>query len=410
MKIYLVGGAVRDRLLKRPVREKDWVVIGETPDAMIARGFKPVGNDFPVFLHPRTHEEYALARTERKTGHGYRGFTFHATPDVTLTEDLLRRDLTINAMAMDADGALIDPFNGRNDLDRRILRHVSPAFSEDPVRILRVARFMARYSHLGFTLADDTRDLMTRMVKQGETDYLVAERVWAELHKSLLEHTPSAFFYTLRDCEALSSIFPEIERLFGVPQPKKYHPEIDTGIHSLMSLDQAAALSDKATVRLAALLHDLGKGLTPPDKWPSHHGHEKTGLPVLSRFCERLRVPRRYRTISRLVMLHHTHCHRATELRASTLTDVLNALGAFKPNSCFQEVLSACAADMKGRSGFEQRHYFQADFMTGAAHAALDVDTTDILNGGLKGEKVGAAIRQLRIQAIRDFIAKQNSV
>ncbi len=407
MKTYLVGGAVRDHLLNHPVKEKDWVVIGETPESMIAQGFKPVGKDFPVFLHPQTHDEYALARTERKTAPGYKGFTVHASPDVTLEEDLIRRDLTINAIAMNKDGAIIDPYNGRFDLEQRIFRHISPAFSEDPVRILRVARFAARYAHLGFKLAEETRELMKHMVDNGETEHLVAERVWAELYKALQEKTPAAFFYTLKQCQALSTIFPEIDCLFGIPQPEKYHPEIDTGIHTLMTLEQATLLSGKAEVRLAALLHDLGKALTPPEKWPSHHGHEHMGLPILDQFCKRLRTPKHCKSLCQQVMRYHTHCHRVYELGATTIADMLQALGVFKPNHSLQDFLLACEADMKGRTGFEHQPYPQADYLANAANAAVNIDTAAILNSGLKGAQIGEAIRCLRINAISCFIKQQ---
>lgn len=409
MKTYLVGGAVRDYLLNRPVKEKDWVVVGETPESMIAKGFKPVGKDFPVFLHPESHDEYALARTERKTAPGYKGFLVHASPEVTLEEDLIRRDLTINAMAMRDDGTIIDPYNGRQDLERRIFRHISPAFSEDPVRILRVARFAARYAHLGFTLASETRDLMELMVLNGETEHLVAERVWAELHRALLERTPAAFFQTLKKCRALASIFPELDCLFGVPQPEKYHPEIDTGLHVMMVLEQAAQLSNKAEVRLAALLHDLGKGVTPPENWPSHHGHEHKGLPVLEQFCIRLRVPKHFKSLCQQVMRYHGHCHRVTELRASTLIDLLQALNAFKPKHDLADFLLACEADMKGRKGYQDAPYPQAAYLAGAAEAATAVDTTEVIQSGLKGAQIGTEIRRLRITAVKRFIARQNA-
>jgi len=400
MKIYLVGGAVRDRLLDYPVLERDWLVVGATPDMMLAQNFRPVGKDFPVFLHPETHEEYALARTERKTAPGYKGFQVDANPEVTLEDDLLRRDLTINAMAMDEHGQLFDPFNGRQDLQRGLLRHVSPAFNEDPVRILRVARFAARYAHLGFKVAEETRVLMQDMVRSGEVDHLVAERVWAELYKALCEATPAAFFETLKDCGALAVIFPEIDNLYGVPQPAKYHPEIDTGVHSLMALTQAAKLSQKPEVRLAALLHDLGKALTKPEYWPSHHGHEKKGLPVLDRFCQRLRVPKAVKVLCAQVMEYHTHCHRVFELRPDTLTSMLQTIGAFKTDSHLNDFLLACEADARGRTGFETASYPQAEYIKNAAQVAMAVDTQMVLAKNLQGAQIGIAIQQLRSQAI----------
>jgi len=403
MKIYLVGGAVRDRLLDYPVSEQDWLVVGATVDEMLERGYRQVGKDFPVFLHPETQEEYALARTERKTAPGYRGFSIHADSDVSLEEDLLRRDLTINAMAIGDDGELIDPFNGRLDLQQRVLRHVSPAFGEDPVRILRVARFAARYAHLGFVVAQETLQLMQEMVSGGEVNHLVPERVWAELYKALSERSPAAFIQTLQDCNALSTIFPELHALFGVPQPARYHPEIDTGVHSLMAVSQAALLSDKPEVRLAALLHDLGKAVTDPDKWPSHHGHERLGLPVLERFCERLRVPKAIKALCAQVMEYHTLCHRAFELRADTLTDMLQALGAFKSATQLQDFLLACEADATGRTGFEQTPYPQAAYIRAAVEAALAEDTRTVMQPGLKGPQIGQAIKSMRRQAINNF-------
>ncbi len=404
MEIYLVGGAVRDKLLGLPVKERDWVVIGETPESMVQQGFRPVGKDFPVFLHPQSHEEYALARTERKTAPGYKGFTIHASPDVSLEQDLIRRDLTINAMAMTPQGQLIDPYGGQLDLDKRIFRHISPAFAEDPVRILRVARFAARYGHLGFTLDEETKGLMLSMVTAGEVDYLVPERVWAELFKALNEKSPSAFFYILKDCAALDKIFPEINCLFGVPQPEKYHPEIDTGIHAMLCLEQAALLSSSPEVRFAALVHDLGKGVSPKVHWPHHHGHETQGLPILEQMCERLRVPNSFKALALQVMQYHTHCHRAFELRAATITDMLAALGAYKPTHKLPEFLLACEADAKGRTGFEDAPYPQAELLSGAARAAASVDTSSILNGELKGAQIGEAIRRLRIKAVSEFI------
>jgi len=404
MEIYLVGGAVRDKLLGLQLIEKDWVVIGETPESMVKQGFRPVGKDFPVFLHPQSHDEYALARTERKTAPGYKGFAVHASPEVTLEQDLIRRDLTINAMAMTPQGQLIDPYGGQQDLEKRIFRHISPAFAEDPVRILRVSRFAARYRHLGFALAEETRQLMQSMVEAGEVDYLVPERVWAELFKALNERSPSAFFYTLKDCAALEKIFPEINCLFGVPQPEKYHPEIDTGLHSMLCLEQAVLLSASPEVRFAALVHDLGKGITPKEIWPHHYGHEKNGLPILEKLCSRLRVPNAFKALALHVMQYHTHCHKVFELRPSTLTDVLGGLGAFKANNILHKFLLACEADAKGRTGFEHAPYPQAALIKLAAKAAVSVDTSDILNSELQGPKIGEAIRRLRIKAVSDVI------
>ena len=404
MEIYLVGGAVRDKLLGLPVMEKDWVVLGETPESMVKHGFRPVGKDFPVFLHPQSHDEYALARTERKTAPGYKGFAVHASPDVTLEQDLIRRDLTINAIAMTPQGQLIDPYGGQRDLENRIFRHISPAFAEDPVRILRVARFAARYRHLGFTLAEETRELMQSMVAAGEVDYLVPERVWAELFKALKEQMPSAFFYTLKDCTALEKIFPEINRLFGVPQPEKYHPEIDTGLHSMLCLEQSALLSPSPEVRFAALVHDLGKGLSPKQYWPHHYGHETSGLPILDKMCDRLRVPNSFKSLALQVMQYHTHCHRAFELRASTIADMLAALGAYKQTNKLPEFLLACEADAKGRTGFEHVSYPQAEMINLAAKSAASIDTSAILYSELQGAEIGEAIHRLRIKAIADAI------
>lgn len=410
MQAYLVGGAVRDQLLNRPVTEKDWVVIGETPATMQRQGFQAVGKDFPVFLHPETHEEYALARMERKTAHGYKGFSVYTSPEVTLEEDLLRRDLTINAMAKSAAGEIIDPYHGQQDLQNRILRHVSPAFVEDPVRILRIARFAARYAYLNFSIAPETLALMQSMVDSGEVDHLVPERVWAELSKALLEHTPSAFFSTLRQCGALAKIFPEIHALFGIPQPAQYHPEIDTGIHALMVLEQAALLSPKAEVRFAALVHDLGKALSPKDNLPHHHGHETAGLSVLDNLCTRLRVPNQFKALAQQVMRYHTHCHKLYELKAATLTDMLSALNAFKVKNSLDDFLLACEADARGRLGLENTPYPQAHLIKQAALAGAAVDTSNIINGKYQGAEIGFAIRQLRIQAITNIIKRHKAL
>ena len=408
MKAYLVGGAVRDRLLGHPVKERDWVVVGETPESMIARGFRPVGRDFPVFLHPQSHEEYALARTERKTAPGYRGFAVHASPEVTLEQDLLRRDLTINAMAQDASGRLIDPFGGQRDLEARLLRHVSPSFSEDPVRVLRVARFAARYAHLGFSVASETLALMREMAACGEIDALVPERVWAELVKALAEPSPAAFFSVLRECGALARLFPEIDRLFGVPQPVEHHPEIDTGVHTLLVLQQAARLSADPLVRFAALTHDLGKGLTAPELWPHHHGHEKAGLALLENLCSRLKAPKAYQRLAGKVMRYHGLCHRSRELRAATLVDLLQRLDALRKTNQLDQFLAACEADAKGRPGYEDRPYPQAEWIRQVQRAALSVTPDALLEKGLRGKALGRELRQLRIQAVRSERARLN--
>jgi tRNA nucleotidyltransferase (CCA-adding enzyme) len=405
MKAYLVGGAVRDRLLGRPVQERDWVVVGETPESMRARGFNSVGKDFPVFLHPDTREEYALARTERKTAPGYHGFAFHAEPDVALEQDLRRRDLTINAMAEDAEGTLIDPYGGLRDLEERRLRHVSPAFSEDPVRILRLARFAARFAPLGFTVAEETQTLMRGMVAGGEVDALVPERVFAELAKALAEERPSPFFEALRACGALARLFPEIEGLFGVPQPPIHHPEIDTGVHTLMVLDQAARLSPAPAVRFAALTHDLGKALTDPAGWPRHYGHEKLGLPALARLCDRLKAPNAYRKLAEKVMRYHGHAHKALELRPGTLVDLLQRLDAFRRQDALEPFLLACEADSRGRTGYEDRPYPQADWLRAAQRAALSVSVQPLLEQGLRGPALGQALREARIRHVRSAAA-----
>ena len=347
----MVGGAVRDKLLDLPVTDHDWVVTGATPEEMIALGYRQVGKDFPVFLHPRTQEEYALARTERKVGRGYKGFVVDASTEVTLEDDLRRRDLTINAMAESPDGVLIDPFNGAEDLRHRRLRHVSPAFAEDPVRILRVARFAARFASLGFEIVSETMDLMRAMVESGEADALVPERVWAECARALGEAVPSRFISVLRDCGALARILPELDRLFGVPQPEAHHPEIDTGVHALLALDQAAALTTDTAVRFAVLVHDLGKGVTPRSEWPRHIGHEEESVRLILEMCARLRTPNEYRDLAVLVARYHTLCHRAESLRAATVFKVLEGTDALRRPARFAQFLLACEADARGRLG-----------------------------------------------------------
>jgi tRNA nucleotidyltransferase (CCA-adding enzyme) len=401
MRIYLVGGAVRDKLLGLPVKERDWVVVGARPEDLETQGYKPVGRDFPVFLHPKTHDEYALARTERKAAAGYRGFSVYAAPEVTLEEDLRRRDLTINALAQDADGKIIDPYGGRRDIEQRVLRHVSPAFAEDPVRILRAARFAARYRHLGFRVAEETIALMRGMVDAGEADALVPERVWQELAKALREPNPPAFFEVLRACDAQALLFPEIERLYGVPQPPQYHPEIDTGVHTMLVLTQAAKLSPEPIVRFAALTHDLGKGTTPRSQWPSHRGHEKRSVALVDQLCDRLKAPNHFRELARHVARYHLHCHRALELCAATILKVLEALDAFRRPERFEQFLTACEADARGRAGLENCEYPQADILRAARAAAASVNAKSLIEAGIEGPAIASALRERRIAAIK---------
>ncbi len=403
MEIYLVGGAVRDDLLHRKVTERDWLVVGATPKQMLALGYQPVGKDFPVFLHPKTKEEYALARTERKSGRGYTGFQVCAAPEVTLEQDLKRRDLTINAIAQAENGQLIDPFGGLDDLKRKLLRHVSPAFTEDPVRVLRLARFAARYAPLGFTIAPETQSLLEQMVSSGEVDHLVPERVWQETVKALSEDKPSVFFQALRECGALARIMPELDALFGVPQPPEHHPEIDTGVHVLMVLDQASQLTSDPETRFAALMHDLGKALTPTADWPHHYRHEHLGIKPLDSLCRRLRAPKRYQQLAKLVGKHHTLCHRVMELRPNTLNRLLTELGAYKAHCRLDAFLIACQADSQGRTGFEQRPYPQADYLRQAAAAARRIISRDLIDQGYRGEALGQAIERARIRALADY-------
>jgi tRNA nucleotidyltransferase (CCA-adding enzyme) len=403
MQTYLVGGAVRDELLGLPVRERDWCVVGATPDDMVARGYRPVGKDFPVFLHPETNEEYALARTERKTAAGYHGFTFNTSPDVTIEEDLARRDLTINAIARDPDGEYIDPYGGRRDIENRILRHVSAAFIEDPVRVLRVARFAARFHALGFRVAPETQDCMQRIVADGEMDALVPERVWQETRKVLVGSNARVFFETLRECGALAVVYPEIDALFGVPQPERWHPEIDTGLHTMMVLDAAEKLSDSLEVRFAALVHDLGKATTDRSRLPSHPGHEKRSVRLIRRMAKRLPVPRNCRDLAVLVAEFHTHCHRALELRRTTILKVLERTDAFRRPERFEDFLTACEADARGRKGFEDRDYPQADLFRRALAAARDIDAAAIA-ADKTGDAIPRAIREARLTALRAAI------
>jgi tRNA nucleotidyltransferase (CCA-adding enzyme) len=400
MEVYLVGGAVRDELLGLPVKERDWVVVGATQDELERLGFRPVGRDFPVFLHPQTHEEHALARTERKTGAGYRGFAVHCSPDVTLEEDLRRRDLTINAMARGDDGRLVDPFGGQADLQGKLLRHVSEAFAEDPVRILRVARFAARFAPLGFTVAPETAELMRAMVESGEVDALVPERVWQETHKALGEPRPDAFLATLRECGALARIYPELDALWGVPQPARWHPEVDTGVHMMLVMQQAAELTDSPRIRFAALMHDLGKGETSPDLWPRHIGHEERSARLVRQLSDRLRVPTDFRQLAELTARWHGLVHRALELRDSTILQLLEHCDALRRPERFREFLIACEADFRGRTGWEGKSYPEAKLLSTALDAALDATLSKEERRGLSGEEIGEALRKKRLAAI----------
>ena len=403
MKVFEVGGAVRDKLLERPVRERDWVVVGSSGEELLRRGYKPVGKDFPVFLHPETGEEYALARTERKVGPGYHGFDFNTSTEVSLEEDLLRRDLTINAMALDSDGTLIDPHGGLRDLKNRLLRHVSDAFGEDPLRILRVARFAARFQEFDFKVAPQTMELMREMVTSGEANELKPDRVWQETEKALAERNPEVYFEVLRGCDALEVVFPEIDALFGVPQPAKWHPEIDTGVHTLMALQIAARLSESVAVRFAVLTHDLGKAETPKEILPGHRGHEERSVKILASFCNRLPVPRRYRELAVSVAWHHGIVHRTHELRPSTVMRLIEAVDALRRPERFEEFLLACEADARGRAGLENQPYPQANVLRAALNAARKVQTAD-LQGTAKGAELGKQLRERRIEAIRNAL------
>ncbi|MDB5761202.1 MAG: cca [Herminiimonas sp.] len=407
MKIYIVGGAVRDNLLGLPVQDHDYVVVGATPDDMIKRGFMPVGKDFPVFLHPDTREEYALARTERKTAPGYKGFVFHAAPDVTLEQDLIRRDLTINAIAQAEDGALADPFGGRNDLQQKIFRHVSSAFAEDPVRILRVARFAARFTD--FSVAPETIALMRQMVEAGEVDALVPERVWQELARGLMEKKPSRMFDVLRACGALSRILPELDALWGVPQPELHHPEIDTGVHVMMVVDVAAEKNHALPIRFAALMHDLGKGATPMAEWPRHHGHEARSVKLVDAVCRRLKIPGECRDLALMTAREHGNVGRALELRANTIVALLERSDAFRKPQRFIDMLSASECDYRGRTGFADRPFPQAAYLQGALTAAQAVNAGEIAADTVQRypdqpQRIPEAIRTARIAAVSRFI------
>ena len=402
MQTYLVGGAVRDKLLGLETKDRDWVVVGAAPQEMLDLGYQQVGQDFPVFLDPESHDEYALARTERKTGPGYKGFAINSSPEVTLEEDLLRRDLTINAIAMDETGRLIDPFGGQFDIEDRVLRHVSGAFVEDPLRVLRVARFAARFAHLGFRVANETRDLMRSICYSGELDHLVPERIWKELELALTSQTPSVFIEVLRECDALAAILPEVNNLFGVPQPEKYHPEIDTGLHILLCLEQARKLSDDSVVLYATLVHDVGKGLTDPGQWPSHIGHESAGLGLLNQIESRLRVPKEHAQLSRLVCEHHTKLHRVKELKPATVLKLLESLDAFRRPERLNKFLLACEADARGRTGLEARDYPQNAYLKTLLLSASAIDSRSVLAASRAEPK--AAIYEARLSTITKTI------
>jgi tRNA nucleotidyltransferase (CCA-adding enzyme) len=409
VKRYCVGGAVRDELLGLPVGERDWVVTGATPEQMVAEGYAPVGKDFPVFLHPRTREEHALARTERKSGRGYHGFTFHTGPEVTLEDDLSRRDLTVNAMARDEGGALVDPHGGRRDLEARVLRHVAPAFAEDPVRILRLARFHARFAPLGFTVAPETLALARQMAAAGEVDALVPERVWQETAKALMGERPSVFFATLRDCNALARVMPEVDALFGVPQRADYHPEVDSGIHTLMCVDAAARMGFALPVRVSALLHDLGKARTPLSEWPSHKMHEARGVPLVEKFCERLRVPADCRDLAVIHTREHLIIHQARELRPGTVLELLERVDVARRPERFEQLMQACLCDARGRTGYEDCEYPQVPYLREAARVMLEVQAGDLAGSGLSGPQIGAELKKRRLERLTAWVKSRRS-
>lgn len=409
MKTYLVGGAVRDALLNLPVKDKDWVVVGATPEAMLSEGYEQVGRDFPVFLHPVTHEEYALARTERKNGSGYTGFVCYSAPDVTLEQDLARRDLTVNAIAQDENGNLVDPYHGREDIQQRQLRHVSAAFNEDPLRVLRVARFAARFAHLGFSVADETLALMRSMAASGELDTLTPERVWKETERALQTHSPQVYFQVLRDCGALAVLFPELDNLYGVPAPAKWHPEIDTGVHTLMTLAIAAQLSDDVAVRFATLFHDVGKALTPPEKWPSHHGHGLAGVPLVAGVCQRLRVPNAIRDLALLVTEFHDVVHTISRQPAEALVALFDRLDAWRKPQRIEQIALTSEADARGRTGFENNAYPQGDYLRQAYDIVLNVSTKEVVAAGYKGAEVREELTRRRVAALGRWQEEQQA-
>ncbi|WP_434952703.1 multifunctional CCA addition/repair protein [Shewanella sp. HL-SH4] len=403
MKIFLVGGAVRDKLLGLAIKDKDFVVVGSHIDEMRAQGYQQVGKDFPVFLHPKTQQEYALARTERKTGTGYQGFSCDTSNDVTLEQDLLRRDLTINAIAEDTSGQLFDPYGGVNDIKHRLLRHVSDAFIEDPLRVLRVARFAARFHHLGFTIAPETKTLMQHISDSGELAHLTPERVWQEIDKVLSGDNPEIFFKTLRDCGALKVILPEIDILFGIPQPEKWHPEIDTGIHTLMVLEQASLLTTDKAVRFAALTHDVGKAVSPKETLPKHHGHGQKGVPIIKRLCQRLRVPNEHCDLAMLVSDQHQNIHNAAELRAETIIKVFDKADFWRKPHRLKQLLLCCYADMRGRTGFEHADYPQQHYLAACFKVASNIDVQQIISAGFTGAEIKQQLQLKRIEVISEF-------
>ena len=401
MKTYLVGGAVRDKLLGLPVKDRDWVVIGATPKKMIEEGFEPIGENFPVFLHPKTKEEYALARTERKSGKGYKGFVFYSSPKVTLEDDLKRRDLTINAIAEDENGELIDPYGGEADLKNGILRHVSPAFVEDPLRVLRIARFAACF---GFKIADETIKLLHIISKSNELDTLTPERVWSEMEKALAGKYPTRFILALRSCNALKILFPEIDALFGIPQDKKYHPEIDVGRHTLMALNQSVQLSSDPIVRFSVLVHDLGKATTPKEQLPNHDGHETRGINIIDSFCERYKIPNKYHDLAVCVSEFHIDCHQIQEMQPKEILERLEKLDAFRRPERFKQFLTACESDSRGRAGFEEKEFPQAKYFLNALEISRGVNVDLLANKSLKGKELGEALRKERIKILEEAL------
>lgn len=407
MDIYLVGGTVRDQLLGLPTHDRDWVVVGATPEEMLAQGYEQVGRDFPVFLHPKTHEEYALARTERKSGRGYTGFICHADIDVTLEQDLQRRDLTINAIARDGQGNLIDPYQGQQDIDSRVLRHVSPAFRDDPLRVLRIARFAARFAHLGFTIAEETQRLMQQMTEDGELSTLTAERVWKETEKALNTPDPQVYFQVLRDCTALALLFPELDKLFGVPAPEKWHPEVDSGLHSLLSLQAASKLSDDISVRFAALYHDVGKGLTPASLWPHHHNHQKAGVPLVRAMAERIKLPIHIRDFMLIATEYHDELHSAVKLTAQQLLDLFDGIDVWRKPERLAQLILVSTADARGRTGLENCSYPQGEYLQQAFEIAREIPVQNVIQDGFTGIGIRNELSRRRIEALTDWIATQ---